>query len=98
MVQAPWYPIGLGLGLARMGQVKNVWIDGAIYALAGVPSMVAIFLGLIGLVFWRSARWVAVGAILSTATVLAGVWVLRLLWQDYAATVLHSSNPVWPYL
>jgi hypothetical protein len=81
-----------------MGQAKNVWIDGAIYGIAGVPSFAAIALGLVGLCWWRSARWVALGAVLSTVAVLIGVWVLQVLWQDFAATVLHSSNLTWPYL
>jgi hypothetical protein len=81
-----------------MGQTKNVWIDGTIYAIAGIPSIVAILLGLTGLIYWRSARWIAVGAMLSTTAILIGSWVLQLLWQDYASTVLHSSHSTRPYL
>ncbi len=99
MMQAPWYPIvGMGLTLMRMGQAKSAWIDGAVYAVMALPSVAAIGLSLYALYRWRSARWIPLAVTLSCASLLGGCWIVRLLWDEFAAQVLHSSNANWPYL
>jgi hypothetical protein len=99
IVQAPWYlAVAVGLGLMRLGQAKSALIDGAIATLSGVPSVVAIALGLLGMYRWRSARWIIAGALFSAVAVLCGGWMIVALWQEFSADVLHSSDPNWGYL